>query len=119
MFFHVGIRRAQRRDLRGIGRAGRVCVGDRSGRRGRLVRSSWRNASESPKSRLSPPVSPLEILSVYHKPAPACNYAQTACQVARALAVEDGVEARQIESITVKASAAALALSRMQCDRSV
>jgi 2-methylcitrate dehydratase PrpD len=52
---------------------------------------------------------PLEILSVYHKPAPACNYAQTACQVARALAVEDGVASNEIESITVKASAAALA----------
>ena len=52
---------------------------------------------------------PLEILSVYHKPAPACNYAQTACQVARTLAVEDGCEAGEIEAITVKASAAALA----------
>ncbi len=52
---------------------------------------------------------PLEILSVYHKPAPACNYAQTACQVARALAVEEGVAAHEIESIAVKASAAALA----------
>ena len=51
---------------------------------------------------------PLEILSVYHKPAPACNYAQTACQVARLLAVEDGVQASEIEAIAVKASAAAL-----------
>ncbi len=51
---------------------------------------------------------PLEILSVYHKPAPACNYAQTACQVARTLVVEDGCEAGEIEGITVKASAAAL-----------
>ncbi len=51
---------------------------------------------------------PLEILSVYHKPAPACNYAQTACQVARALAVEDGVQASEIEAIAVKVSAAAL-----------
>jgi 2-methylcitrate dehydratase PrpD len=51
---------------------------------------------------------PLEILSVYHKPAPACNYAQTACQVARALAVEDGVEASGIETIAVRVSAAAL-----------
>ncbi len=50
----------------------------------------------------------LEILSVYHKPAPACNYAQTACQVARMLAVEDGVRASEIESIAVKVSAAAL-----------
>ena len=51
---------------------------------------------------------PLEILSVYHKPAPACNYAQTACQVARALVAEDGVRADEIEGITVRASAAAL-----------
>ncbi len=51
---------------------------------------------------------PLEILSVYHKPAPACNYAQTACQVARALAAEDGVQAGDIEAIAVKVSAAAL-----------
>jgi 2-methylcitrate dehydratase PrpD len=51
---------------------------------------------------------PLEILSVYHKPAPACNYAQTACQVARLLAVEDGVQASEIEAIAVKVSAAAL-----------
>lgn len=51
---------------------------------------------------------PLEILSVYHKPAPACNYAQTACQVARALAVQDWVPARDIEAISVRVSAAAL-----------
>jgi len=51
---------------------------------------------------------PLEILSVYHKPAPACNYAQTACQAARALAVEDGVRSAEIEGITVRASDAAL-----------
>jgi 2-methylcitrate dehydratase PrpD len=51
---------------------------------------------------------PLEILSVYHKPAPACNYAQTACQVARALAVEKGVRPGEIEGIAIRASAAAL-----------
>jgi 2-methylcitrate dehydratase PrpD len=51
---------------------------------------------------------PLQILSVYHKPAPACNYAQTACQVARALAVEDGVRPAEIEGIAISVSAAAL-----------
>jgi 2-methylcitrate dehydratase PrpD len=50
----------------------------------------------------------LEILSVYHKPAPACNYAQTACQVARLIAAEDRVRSGDIASITVRASAAAL-----------
>jgi 2-methylcitrate dehydratase PrpD len=51
---------------------------------------------------------PLEILSVYYKPAPACNYAQTACQAALALAIEDSFESGDIESIVVKAPAAAV-----------
>jgi len=51
---------------------------------------------------------PLEILSVYYKPAPACNYAQTACQAALAVALENGFQSGEIESIVVKASAAAV-----------
>jgi 2-methylcitrate dehydratase PrpD len=51
----------------------------------------------------------LEIMSVYHKPAPACNYAQTACQAALALAVEDGVRSRDVVGIQIKCSAAAVA----------
>ena len=51
---------------------------------------------------------PLEILSVYYKPAPACNYAQTACQAALALATQDGFRSSDIESIVVKASEAAV-----------
>jgi 2-methylcitrate dehydratase PrpD len=51
---------------------------------------------------------PLEILSVYHKPAPACNYAQTACQVARNLVAEDHVASGEIARIAVRVSAAAL-----------
>ena len=51
---------------------------------------------------------PLEILSVYYKPAPACNYAQTACQAALSVATQDGFRSSDIESIVVKASAAAV-----------
>jgi 2-methylcitrate dehydratase PrpD len=47
----------------------------------------------------------LEIMSVYYKPAPACNYAQTACQAALDLA---SGKTRDIDSIVVKASAAAI-----------
>ncbi|MBV9507723.1 MAG: MmgE/PrpD family protein [Acidobacteriia bacterium] len=47
-----------------------------------------------------------EILSVYYKPAPACNYAQTACQAALALA--GSLEPSQIVSITVSVPAAAV-----------
>jgi len=45
-----------------------------------------------------------EILSVYYKPAPACNYAQTACQAALALS-----DAPDIVRIQVRCSAAAVA----------
>lgn len=46
----------------------------------------------------------LEIFSVYHKPAPACNYAQTACQAA--LGIE--TDSHDIAAVEVKCSAAAL-----------
>ncbi len=46
----------------------------------------------------------LEIFSVYHKPAPACNYAQTACQAALALEVDS----REVTGVQVKCSAAAI-----------
>jgi 2-methylcitrate dehydratase PrpD len=55
-------------------------------------------------SQVKPFEGPLEILSVYHKPAPACNYAQTACQAALGL----GVRGEHVVSIKIKASAAAL-----------
>jgi 2-methylcitrate dehydratase PrpD len=48
-----------------------------------------------------------EILNVYHKPAPACNYAQTACQAALALR-EERFEAREIRGIEVRCPAAAI-----------
>jgi 2-methylcitrate dehydratase PrpD len=42
----------------------------------------------------------FEILNIYFKPAPACNYVQTACQAALALARE-GVQARDIGAVEV------------------
>lgn len=50
----------------------------------------------------------LEILEVYHKPAPACNYAQTATQLAQALAREDGVRGADVTAVHIKATAAAV-----------
>ncbi len=50
----------------------------------------------------------FEIMSVYYKPAPACNYAQTATQAALAVGMQDGYRSSDIESILVKASAAAV-----------
>jgi 2-methylcitrate dehydratase PrpD len=50
----------------------------------------------------------FEIMSVYYKPAPACNYAQTACQAALAIAITKGFRSSDVEAIVVKASAAAV-----------
>jgi len=44
---------------------------------------------------------PLEILNIYHKPAPACNFAQTACQVALDLIRDRCVSAEQIAAVKV------------------
>ncbi|HTB18477.1 MAG TPA: MmgE/PrpD family protein [Bryobacteraceae bacterium] len=51
---------------------------------------------------------PLEILSVYYKPAPACNYAQSPTQAALSVALQPGFRSQAVESVLVKASAAAV-----------
>lgn len=43
-----------------------------------------------------------EILAVYHKPVPACNFAQTPSQAALAIARESGLAPERIESITIR-----------------
>lgn len=48
-----------------------------------------------------------EIMAVYWKPAPACNYVQTPCQAALGL-VEDGVRAADIDRIDVASFTAAI-----------
>ncbi len=52
---------------------------------------------------------PAEILSVYHKPVPACNFAQSACQAALALAREVLGGSSRIVGITVRVPRAAAA----------
>lgn len=55
-------------------------------------------------SAVTPFSGDLEIFSVYHKPAPACNYAQTACQAALAI----GVDSHDVTAVHVKCTAAAI-----------
>ena len=43
-----------------------------------------------------------EILAVYHKPAPACNYAQTPAQAALAVRREHAIAAAEIEQVLVR-----------------
>jgi 2-methylcitrate dehydratase PrpD len=47
-----------------------------------------------------------EIMSVYHKPVPACNFAQTATQAALALAQGGQCPVEQIRSITIRVPSA-------------
>jgi len=49
-----------------------------------------------------------EIMQVFHKPAPACNYAQTAAQAALQLATLDHIRGGDVASIVVKSTAAAI-----------
>ncbi len=50
-----------------------------------------------------------EILAAYHKPAPACNYAQTPAQAALAVRSVHGIAPRDIERVVVKSFPEAIA----------
>lgn len=50
-----------------------------------------------------------EILAAYHKPVPACNYAQTPAQAALAVRRAQAFEARDVESVLVKSFPEAIA----------
>jgi 2-methylcitrate dehydratase PrpD len=50
-----------------------------------------------------------EILAVYHKPAPACNYAQTPAQAALSLATKTSFSPKEIEGVLVKSFPEAIA----------
>lgn len=50
----------------------------------------------------------FEILSVFFKPAPACNYAQTPCQAALELIRNNDIKVSDIAAITVRCSLAAV-----------
>ena len=104
MFFHAGF--AARNAVTAVELAGLGAYASESALDGRAglfaaLRRTDRVAMVEPFSG-----DELEIFAVYHKPAPACNYAQTACQAALALAGQFAAE--DIASIRVRCSAAAL-----------
>jgi 2-methylcitrate dehydratase PrpD len=67
--------------------------------------AAYRPGRAAPAITLFPDDVP-EILAVYNKPVPACNYAQTPCQAVLVLAREDGVTADQVASIAVRGTRA-------------
>jgi 2-methylcitrate dehydratase PrpD len=104
MFFHPGF--AARNAVTAVelarlgARASETALDGRSGLFAGLDRTD-RIAAVQPFGGDKP-----EILSVYYKPAPACNYAQTACQAA--LNLSPMVDTRQVTAVSVKAPAAAV-----------
>jgi len=53
--------------------------------------------------------SPREILTVFHKPAPACNYVQTPAQAAAALVRRAGITGDDVDSVEIKSFPEAMA----------
>ena len=100
--FPRGIRRAQRGHRGRTGGTRRVCIGNSFGRTCRSIRITYEHSDRV--EMVAPFNGNLEIFSVYHKPAPACNYAQTACQAALAI----GVNSAEITNIEVRCTAAAI-----------
>ena len=69
--------------------------------------AAFRPGSPAPDIQLFAGAAP-ELLEVYNKPVPACNFAQTPCQAALALVREGGLKIDQIRAIRVRASEAAV-----------
>lgn len=107
MFFHVGF--AARNALTSVllaesgARASETSLEGEAGLFRALDRMDW-------VERVRPfEAGRFEIMGVFHKPAPACNYAQTGAQCAERLAQEYKVDATEIESVVVRSTAAAIA----------
>jgi 2-methylcitrate dehydratase PrpD len=69
--------------------------------------AAFRPGQEMPDVRLFAGAGP-ELLEVYNKPVPACNFAQTPCQAALALRREEALDPGAIRAIRVRASQAAV-----------
>jgi 2-methylcitrate dehydratase PrpD len=104
MFFHVGI--AARNGLTAAQLAGlgaRGSEGALDGEAGLL--RAYRPDREAPDVRLFE--GEPEIVSVFFKPVPVCNFAQTPCLAAIKLVKEEEFDPEEIASVHVKASHAA------------
>jgi 2-methylcitrate dehydratase PrpD len=103
MFFHVGF--AARNAVVAVELAVLGARGSESALDGRAgLFAALRRADRAAGVEMF--AGPPEILAVYHKPAPACNYAQTAAQAA--LSASQGLQSGEIAAVQVKVSAAAL-----------
>jgi 2-methylcitrate dehydratase PrpD len=109
MFFHVGIAARNAVMSAQLAQAGANCSETSLDGTAGLFRAL---RSQDRVGEVKPFASGYEILSVFHKPAPACNYAQTAAQAALTLSDdlrERGLSPDEITSIRVRSTSAAIA----------
>ncbi len=109
MFFHVGFAARNAVLAAQLARAGARCSETSLDGEAGLFRAL---RCQDRAGMVKPFDSGYEILAVFHKAAPACNYAQTAAQAALALSGElrqRGLDTSGIESIRVRSTSAAIA----------
>jgi 2-methylcitrate dehydratase PrpD len=109
MFFHVGFAARNAVLSAQLAQAGATCSETSLDGVAGLFRALH---SQDRADMVKPFASGYEILAVFHKAAPACNYAQTAAQAALALSDElrqRSLDTTGIESIRVRSTSAAIA----------
>ena len=106
MFFHPGFAASNALTAIELAAAGAdAAVGALDGEAGLFA--AFRPGERMPDLRLFTEAGP-ELLEVYNKPVPACNFAQTPCQAALALRREEALDPGAIRAIRVRASQAAV-----------
>ncbi|MEP7352182.1 MAG: MmgE/PrpD family protein [Acidobacteriota bacterium] len=109
MFFHVGFAARNAVMSAQLAQAGAKCSETSLDGTAGLFRAL---RSQERVGDVKPFASGHEILSVFHKSAPACNYAQTAASAALQLSTElkqRGLSTNEIQSIRVRSTSAAIA----------
>ena len=106
MFFHPGFAARNALTAVELAAAGADAAADALDGEAGLF-AAFRPGSPAPDIELFTGAAP-ELLEVYNKPVPACNFAQTPCQAALALVREGGLKMDGIRAIRVRASEAAV-----------
>lgn len=106
MFFHPGFAARNALTAVALAEAGADAAAEALDGEAGLF-AAFRPGKEMPDVRLFTGAGP-ELLEVYNKPVPACNFAQTPCQVALALRREETLDPEAIRAIRVSASQAAV-----------
>lgn len=106
MFFHPGFAARNALTAVALAEAGADAAAEALDGEAGLF-AAFRTGKEIPDIQLFAGTGP-EMLEVYNKPVPACNFAQTPCQAALALRREEAIDPQTIRAIRVRASQAAV-----------